>query len=77
MLRILITLSTVFLFSGENFKEISAEQGGVYLGSQDNIDPLITGHSVSDEHKSAWQKRADAYNRCGLCGAEMQPYPGD
>jgi hypothetical protein len=77
MLRIVIITSAFVFFANEGFKPVSVEQDIAYISSENSLDPVITGHSVSRAHKSAWQKRAEAYNRCGLCGEEMQSYPGD
>lgn len=40
------------------------------------IDPIITGSSVSPEQEKLWKKRKRDYENCGLC-EEIQPFPGD
>lgn len=40
------------------------------------IDPVITGHRVTEAERRAFKEREAKYLACGLCG-EMQPFPGD
>lgn len=45
--------------------------------SKNGIDPIIVGHSISDAHKQQWAIKNKKYKECGLCGEELQPYPGE
>lgn len=40
------------------------------------IDPIVTGVDISDEHKANWKKKRAEYLKCLECVA-AQPFPGD
>ncbi len=42
-----------------------------------NLDPIVVGQTISDEHKQRWLNSSQKYKECGLCGEEPQAYPGD
>ena len=42
----------------------------------DEVDPIVTGNRISEEHKAKWQLQHEAYIKCPECVAS-QPYPGD
>lgn len=63
-------------------------QGNVINVSDDNtaikgsdlagsVDPIVTGMSISDEHKRLWKIQNKKFLKCGLCGEEPQSFPGD
>lgn len=43
----------------------------------ENLDPIVVGQTISDEHKKRWQLTSAKYHECGLCGEDTQAYPGD
>lgn len=58
-----------FSADADNFTEVAENHAT-------QIDPIITGHTVSAEHKRKWIAQNKKYKECGLCG-ELQAYPGD
>jgi hypothetical protein len=56
-----------------DFLKISDER----INSEASVDPIITGITISDEHKRIWKIQNKKYLRCGLCGEEPQAFPGD
>lgn len=43
----------------------------------DPIDPIVTGETITDEHKRLWKIQNKKYLECGLCGEEAQAFPGE
>ena len=41
-----------------------------------NIDPIVTGHRVTEVQLKDWKERREIYRSCDTCGLD-QPYPGD
>ena len=66
-----------FLSEEGSFKIVDIEKTPEYLISEGSIDPIITGESISDEHKRLWNIQNKKYLECGLCGEEPQAFPGD
>ncbi len=79
MFRILFTgfVLSAFLSDERLIADINAEKSPEYMIAEGSIDPIITGESISDEHKRLWKIRNKNYLECGLCGEELQPFPGD
>ena len=78
MFRIIAAGFALSVFMGEGYSNFSNAE--VMHASQTqvaNIDPIITGVSISQEHLRLWKINSDKYNECGLCGEELQAYPGD
>lgn len=48
-----------------------------YVSTKSAVDPIITGETISDEHKRMWKIQNEKYLECGLCGAKPQAFPGD
>lgn len=42
-----------------------------------NIDPIIVGRTISASYKKQWAIDSKKYKECGLCGEEMQAFPGE
>jgi hypothetical protein len=79
MFRILFAGLVLSSFLSEEglIANINADKTPEYLISEGSIDPIITGESISDEHKRLWKIQNKKYLECGLCGEEPQPFPGD
>jgi len=78
MFRLILSgfIASVFLVEGEPLTDVvSLTEVAQYQTSQ--IDPIITGQSISDDHKQKWLIQNKKYKECGLCGADTQAYPGD
>lgn len=49
----------------------------LFAGQQDEqIDPIITGQTVSEPQLDDWESRKAKFEECGLCG-DAQPFPDD
>jgi len=79
MFRILffgIILSSVMSEEG-TLENTDVHKVSEYESSESAIDPIITGESISDEHKRLWKIQNEKFINCGLCGEKPQPFPGD
>ena len=78
MYRIIGVGFALSIFMGEGYSNFSnVEVMHVSQTHKENIDPIITGVSISQEHLRVWKINNDKYRECGLCGEELQAYPGD
>lgn len=68
----LVLLSLVLLGSGVGLVPVAV------MDSADlaRVDPIVTGHSIPDEHKIAWDERRKAWDACETCFVE-QEFPGE
>ncbi len=66
---------SIFVGAGTIVPSSSNEKANILAVSQ-SLDPIILGHTISDEHKKSWKLVSAKYHECGLCG-EAQAYPGD
>lgn len=79
MFRIFLSgfILSSFLSEEGSMTNIDADKTPEYVRSEGSIDPIITGISISDEHKRLWKIQNEKYLECGLCGEEPQAFPGD
>ena len=68
---IIATVFAVFHFMGKPGPSDST------LGAMKQIDGFVTGVSVSAAQYSQWKINNRRYLECGMCVAEMQPFPGE
>lgn len=62
--------------SSESGMVLLAQLSGNEAIAENGIDPIITGNTVSDKDRKAWEERARRYKRCRDC-AKPQAFPGD
>ncbi len=48
-----------------------------YAVENENIDPIILGGKISNNHIENWQLKNEKFKQCGFCGEEFQAFPGD
>lgn len=79
MLRVLFIGVVLSSFSSEEdlIKYVTTNNNPDNLSLENAVDPVITGETISDEHKRLWKIQNEKYLECGLCGQEPQPFPGD
>lgn len=43
----------------------------------EQIDPITTGNTISNEQRLEWEKKQEEIRNCDTCEQYMQPFPGD
>ena len=84
MLRLMFTGFVFSAFLGVSQSDTAAPvgdwDGDQFIAASEQvgaIDPIVTGLTISDEHKREWAERHKRFLECGLCGEEPQAFPGD
>lgn len=81
MFRIFFIGVVLYSFAGERSElttaDIKEPVKKVNTDTQSDIDPIITGITIMDEHKRLWKIQNEKYLECGLCGEEPQAFSGD
>ena len=77
MLRVLFVGVVLSSFLGKEgvIKSVVLEKTDKQADLEIAIDPIVTGETITDEHKRLWKIQNKKYNECGLCGEEPQPFP--
>lgn len=79
MLRVFFVGFVLSSFVGEGsfIKANDLDRDVEYSSVESTVDPIITGKSISVEHKRMWNIQNKEYLECGLCGEEPQAFPSD
>lgn len=79
MLRIFFIAFVLFPFLGEGsfIEKNDLGRNVEYSSIERKVDPIITGKTISDKHKRLWKIQNKKYLECGLCGEELQVFPGE
>lgn len=79
MLRILFVGVVLSSFMGKEgaIKNVALDKNIKQASLEVAIDPIVTGETITDEHKRLWKIQNKKYLECGLCGEEPQAFPGE